>query len=96
MVKPSRIRNSASYVADLGNGFKIVMSDSVAADGQGQMTQWVVDKAKAEIANGHTVFAASHHPAVTRGSVDRTFIDLLHTIAGLQIDLGGMKKLLYQ
>ena len=85
--------NSASYVADLGNGFKIVMSDSVAADGQGQMTQWVVDKAKAEIANGHTVFAASHHPAVTRGSVDRTFIDLLHTIAGLQIDLGGMKKL---
>ena len=57
------------------------------------MTQWVVDKAKAEIANGHTVFAASHHPAVTRGSVDRTFIDLLHTIAGLQIDLGGMKKL---
>ena len=85
--------SSASYVADLGNGFKAVMSDSVAADGQGQMTQWVVDKAKAEIANGNTVFAASHHPAVTRGSVDRTFIDLLHTIAGLEIDLGGMKKL---
>lgn len=85
--------SSASYVADLGNGFKAVMSDSVAADGQGQMTQWVVDKAKAEIANGNTVFAASHHPAVTRGSVDRTFIDLLHTLAGLEIDLGGKTKI---
>lgn len=85
--------NSASYVADLGSGFKVVMSDSVAADGQGQMPQWVVDKAKAEIANGNTVFAASHHPAVTRGSVDRTFIDLLHTLAGLEIDLGGKTKL---
>lgn len=85
--------NSASYVADLGSGFKVVMSDSVAADGQGQMPQWVVDKAKAEIANGNTVFAASHHPAVTRGSVDRTFIDLLHTLAGLEIDLGGKTKI---
>ena len=85
--------NSASYVADLGSGFKVVMSDSVAADGQGQMPQWVVDKAKAEIANGNTVFAASHHPAVTRSSVDRTFIDLLHTLAGLEIDLGGKTKL---
>ncbi len=85
--------NSASYVADLGNGFKVVMSDSVAADGQGQMPQWVVDKAKAEAASGNTVFAASHHPAVTRGSVDRTFIDLLHTLAGLEIDLGGKTKI---
>lgn len=85
--------NSASYVADLGNGFKVVMSDSVAADGQGQMLQWVVDKAKAEAASGNTVFAASHHPAVTRGSVDRTFIDLLHTLAGLEIDLGGKTKI---
>lgn len=79
--------SSASYVADLGNGFKVVMSDSVAADGQGQMPQWVVDKAKAEVANGNTVFAASHHPAVTRSSVDRTFIDLLHTLASIDLNL---------
>lgn len=91
--KPQQDPNSASYVADLGNGFKVVMSDSVAADGQGQMPQWVVDKAKAEAASGNTVFAASHHPAVTRGSVDRTFIDLLHTLAGLEIDLGGKTKI---
>lgn len=91
--EPQQDPNSASYVADLGNGFKVVMSDSVAADGQGQMPQWVVDKAKAEAASGNTVFAASHHPAVTRGSVDRTFIDLLHTLAGLEIDLGGKTKI---
>lgn len=84
---------SASYIADLGNGFKVAMSDSVAADGQGQLPQWVVDQAKTEIAKGSTVFAASHHPAATRGSVDRTFIDLLHTLAGLEIDLGGKVKL---
>lgn len=84
---------SASYIADLGNGFKVAMSDSVAADGQGQLPQWVVDRAKAEIAKGSTVFAASHHPAATRGSVDRTFIDLLHTLAGLEIDLGSKVKL---
>ena len=84
---------SASYVADLGNNFAVVMSDSVAADGKGQMTQWVVDQAKAEIDSGKTVFAASHHPIVTRGSVDRTFIDLLYTLAGVEIDLGGKKKI---
>lgn len=84
---------SASYVADLGNGFKAVMSDSVADDGQGQMPQWVVDQAKAEVVKGNTVFAASHHPAVTRGSVDRTFIDLLHTMAGVELNLGSIYKL---
>ena len=85
--------SSASYVADLGNNFAVVMSDSVASDGKGQMTQWVVDNAKAEISSGKTVFAASHHPIVTRGSVDRTFIDLLHTLAAVEIDLGGKKKI---
>lgn len=63
------------------------MSDSVAADGQGQLPQWVVDRARAEIDNGNTVFAASHHPAVTRGSVDRTFIDLLHTLYSTELYL---------
>lgn len=81
--------NSASYVADLGNGFEVVMSDSVAADGKGQMTQWVVDQAKASVNSGKTVFAASHHPIVTRSSVDRTFIDLLHTLSGVELELGG-------
>lgn len=85
--------NSASYVADLGNGFEVVMSDSVAADGKGQMTQWVVDQAKAGINSGKTVFAASHHPVVTRSSVDRTFIDLLHTLSNVELELGGKFKI---
>lgn len=85
--------NSASYAVDLGNGFEVVMSDSVAADGTGQMTQWVVDQAKAGIADGKTVFAASHHPVVTRSSVDRVFIDLLHTLAGVELELGGKFKI---
>ena len=81
--------NSASYVADLGNGFEVVMSDSVAANGQGQMPQWVIDQAKAGINSGKTVFAASHHPVVTRSSVDRIFIDLLHTLSSVELELGG-------
>lgn len=85
--------NSASYVVDLGNGFEVVMSDSVAADGTGQMTQWVVDQAKSSINSGKTVFAASHHPIVTRSSVDRTFIDLLHTLSGVELELGGKFKI---
>lgn len=85
--------NSASYVVDLGNGFEVVMSDSVAADGTGQMTQWVVDQAKSGISSGKTVFAASHHPIVTRSSVDRTFIDLLHTLSGVELELGGTFKI---
>lgn len=85
--------NSASYVADLGNGFEVVMSDSVAADGQGQMTQWVVDQAKSGINSGKTVFAASHHPIVTRSSVDRIFIDLLHTLSNVELELGGKFKI---
>ena len=87
--EPKQDPNSASYVVDLGNGFEVVMSDSVAADGTGQMTQWVVDQAKAGIDSGKTVFAASHHPIVTRSSVDRVFIDLLHTMAGVELELGG-------
>lgn len=71
---------TASYLVDFGHGFKAVMSDSVAADGMGQMSRWVIDTAKTEIDKGNTVFAASHHPAVTRSSVDRVFIDLLHTL----------------
>ncbi len=93
--EPVQDANSASYVADLGNGFKVVMSDSVAADGEGQLTQWVVDQAKSAVASGSTVFAASHHPAVTRSSVDRVFIDLLHTVAGLTLNIGGSLTQLY-
>lgn len=84
---------SASYVADLGNGFKVVMSDSVAANDEGQMTQWVVNQAKSAVSKGDTVFAASHYPAITRGSVDRTFIDLLHTLANVTLNMGGEFKL---
>ena len=91
--EPKQDSSSASYVADLGNNFAVVMSDSVTEDGKGQMTQWVVDQAKANIDSGKTVFAASHHPIVTRGSVDRTFIDLLHTLAAVEIDLGGKHKI---
>lgn len=91
--EPKQDSNSASYVADLGNGFEVVMSDSVAANGQGQMTQWVVDQAKAGINSGKTVFAASHHPVVTRSSVDRTFIDLLHTLSNVELELGGKFKI---
>lgn len=93
--EPVQDPNSASYVADLGNGFKVVMSDSVAADGEGQLTQWAVDQAKSAVAGGSTVFAASHHPAVTRSSVDRVFIDLLHTVAGLTLNIGGSLTKLY-
>lgn len=93
--EPVQDPNSASYVADLGNGFKVVMSDSVAADGEGQLTQWVVDQAKSAADSGYTVFAASHHPAVTRSSVDRVFIDLLHTMAGLTLNIGGSLSKLY-
>lgn len=93
--EPVQDANSASYVADLGNGFKVVMSDSVAADGEGQLTQWVVDQAKSAVSAGSTVFAASHHPAVTRSSVDRVFIDLLHTMAGLTLNIGGSLTQLY-
>lgn len=93
--EPVQDPNSASYVADLGNGFKVVMSDSVAADGEGQLTQWVVDQAKSAVSAGSTVFAASHHPAVTRSSVDRVFIDLLHTMAGLTLNIGGSLTQLY-
>lgn len=87
--------NSASYVADLGHGFKVVMSDSVAANGQGQLTQWAVTQATAAIRSGNTVFAASHHPVVGRGSVDKTFIDLLNTIRNVQLNLGGTNYSLY-
>lgn len=72
--------STASYLVDFGHGFKAVMSDSVGANGTGQMSQWVIDTAKTEIDKGNTVFASSHHPAVTRSSVDRVFIDLLHTL----------------
>lgn len=91
--EPKQDASSASYVAELGNNFAVVMSDSVAPDGKGQMTQWVVDEAKNYINRGYTVFAASHHPIVTRGSVDRTFIDLLHTLANVELDLGGKFKI---
>lgn len=86
---------SASYVADLGHGFKVVMSDSVAANGCGQLPQWVVDQASTAISGGSTVFAASHHPAVGRGSVDKTFIDLLNTIRNVNLNLGGTNYSLY-
>lgn len=86
---------SASYVADLGHGFKVVMSDSVAANGCGQLSQWVVDQASTAISSGSTVFAASHHPAVGRGSVDKTFIDLLNTIRNVNLNLGGTNYSLY-
>lgn len=79
--------DSASYVADLGNGFKVVMNDSVAADGVGQMPQWVIDRAKAEVAKGTTVIAATHHPAISRTSVDKIFIDLLNTIYNAELYL---------
>lgn len=87
--------NSASYVADLGHGFKVVMSDSVAANGQGQLTQWAVTQAQSAVASGNTVFAASHHPVVGRGSVDRTFMDLLNTLYGVTLNLGGTNFRLY-
>lgn len=87
--------NSSSYVADLGHGFKVVMSDSVAADGQGQLTQWAVNQAASAVNSGNTVFAASHHPVVGRGSVDKTFIDLLNTIRNVQMNLGGIIYDLY-
>lgn len=87
--------NSASYVADLGHGFKAVMSDSVAAKGKGQLTQWAVNQASTAISSGSTVFAASHHPAVGRGSVDKTFIDLLNTLRNVQLNLGGTNFSLY-
>ena len=87
--------NSASYVADLGHGFKVVMSDSVAANGQGQLTQWAVTQAQSAVASGNTVFAASHHPVVGRGSVDRTFMDLLNTLSGVTLNLGGTDFRLY-
>lgn len=85
--------NSASYVVNLGKGFTVVMSDSVAANGQGQLTQWAVTQAQAAAGRGETVFAASHHPVVGRGSVDRTFMDLLNTLAGVEIELGGTFRL---
>ena len=87
--------NSASYVVDLGKGFTVVMSDSVAANGQGQLTQWAVTQAQAAAGRGETVFAASHHPVVGRGSVDRTFMDLLNTLHGVQLDLAGSTLRLY-
>lgn len=87
--------NSASYVAELGHGFKVVMSDSVAANGQGQLTQWAVTQAQSAVASGNTVFAASHHPVVGRGSVDRTFMDLLNTLSGVTLNLGGTDFRLY-
>lgn len=85
--EPLQDPSSASYVADLGHGFKVVMSDSVAANGQGQLTQWAVNQASSAISSGSTVFAASHHPAAGRGSVDRTFMDLLNTLASIDLTL---------
>lgn len=79
--------DSASYIADLGNGFKVVMNDSVAGDGVGQMPQWVIDKAETEVAKGNTVIAATHHPAVSRTSVDKIFIDLLNTVYNTELYL---------
>lgn len=93
--EPLQDAGSASYVADLGHGFKVVMSDSVAANGQGQLTQWAVNQASTAISSGSTVFAASHHPAVGRGSVDRTFMDLLNTLHGVQLNLAGSTLRLY-
>lgn len=93
--EPLQDPSSASYVADLGHGFKVVMSDSVAANGQGQLTQWAVNQASSAISSGSTVFAASHHPAVGRGSVDRTFMDLLNTMSGVVLNLGGTEYKLY-
>lgn len=93
--EPLQDAGSASYVADLGHGFKVVMSDSVAANGQGQLTQWAVNQASTAISSGSTVFAASHHPAVGRGSVDKTFIDLLNTLRNVQLNLGGTNFSLY-
>lgn len=93
--EPLQDPSSASYVADLGHGFKVVMSDSVAAAGQGQITQWAVNQARSAISSGSTVFAASHHPAVGRGSVDRTFIDLLNTMSGVALNLAGTNFRLY-
>lgn len=86
---------SASYVAELGHGFTLVMSDSVAANGQGQLTQWAVSQAQSAVAKGNTVFAASHHPVVGRGSVDRTFMDLLNTLSGVQLNVAGSTLRLY-
>lgn len=85
--------DSASYVADLGNGFKVVMNDSVAGDGVGQMSRWVIDRAKAETAKGTTVFAATHHPTVSRTSVDKIFIDLLNTIHNAELTLDKAYKI---
>lgn len=93
--EPLQDPSSASYVADLGHGFKVVMSDSVAANGQGQLPQWAVNQASSAISSGSTVFAASHHPAVGRGSVDRTFMDLLNTMSGVALNLAGTNFRLY-
>lgn len=93
--EPLQDPSSASYVADLGHGFKVVMSDSVAANGQGQLPQWAVNQASSAISSGSTVFAASHHPAAGRGSVERTFMDLLNTMSGVVLNLGGTEYKLY-
>lgn len=61
------------------------MLDTVAADGMGAVPAadltWAT--AAAQAASGVTV-AASHFPSVSRGSVDRTLVGLIYTIAGLK------------
>ena len=66
-------------------GFNLIMLDTVAADGMGAVPAadltWAT--AAAQAASGVTV-AASHFPSVSRGSVDRTLVGLIYTIAGLK------------
>ena len=78
-------KSGASYMVAPKAGFNLIMLDTVAADGMGAVPAadltWAT--AAAQAASGVTV-AASHFPSVSRGSVDRTLVGLIYTIAGLK------------
>lgn len=77
--------SGASYMVAPKAGFNLIMLDTVGADGMGAVPAadlaWA--EAAAEAASGVTV-AGVHFPSVSRGSVDRTLVGLIYTIAGLK------------
>ena len=80
--------SGASYMVAPKAGFNLIMLDTVGADGMGAVPAadlaWAT--AEAQAASGVTVAAShfSHFPSVSRGSVDRTLVGLIYTIAGLK------------
>lgn len=73
-----------SYVASPKAGYKVMMLDSVGANGAGQIDKaWATAQLEAK-EEGDLFVGGTHFPSISRGSVEATLIGLLYTVAGLK------------